>query len=137
MKKLLILSAMMLLAGTAFGQTLQKGNLIGVHVMTIDLKPGVTMDQFKEFYVNSYIPAFEKELPGCKLFLLEGIRGENKDSFGLLFYFNSVKDRNKYFNEDGSNSALAQKASDNLAPVTEEMNKLGTATTKYTDWIIQ
>ncbi len=137
MKKLLILSAIVLLAGTAFGQTLQKGNLIGVHVMTIDLKPGVTMQQYTDFILNTYIPAFEKEIKGVKLYLIKGVRGEKKNSLGVLFLIKSQAIRDKYFKGENDYTAKGQKALDNLAPVIAQGDKLGKMTYTYTDWVIQ
>ena len=59
MRKLLVITALLLFAGIAFGQTLQKGNLIGVHVITFDLKPGVTVDQVIDFFDEKNKPAWE------------------------------------------------------------------------------
>lgn len=45
--KILMRTVLLLTAFTpAFGQGLEKGNLIGVHVVTANLKPGVTLDEF-------------------------------------------------------------------------------------------
>ena len=138
MKKLLILSAFVLLAGVTFGQTLQKGSFIGFHIVTVDLKPRVSMDQYVSLLKTALLPAYEKEFKGLKLFLLEGVRGENKYGMAIAFYFKSMEDRNKYFKEDGSCTELGKKAYDNLvAPIANEIKKLGTMSTKYTDWIVQ
>ena len=65
MKKLILTAAaLILVVGTTFGQTLQKGNLIGTHVTTVDLKPDVTMEQYQEFYISKVIPEFEKHYTG-------------------------------------------------------------------------
>ncbi len=137
MKKLLILSVFVLLAGVTFGQTLQKGSFIGFHLVTVDLKPRVSMDQYVSLLKYAFLPAYEKEFKGLKLFLLTGIRGEHKNGIAIMFCFKSVEERNKYFREDGSCTELGKKAYDNLVPIANEMKKLGTMSTKYTDWIIQ
>ena len=137
MKKLILTAALLLLVGTTFGQTLQKGNLVGFHVMTITLNPDVTMDQYIDFSVTRYIPEFEKNFPGVKLYLVKGIRGENENSFGLIFLFESDEIRNKYFNEDGTLNELGKSAEEKLQPMIEEGEKLGTYTSIYTDWVIQ
>ena len=54
----LILSLAILRSGHAQG--LQSGNLLGVHVITVTLKPGVTIDQFQNFYVHEVLPEYEK-----------------------------------------------------------------------------
>ena len=57
MKKLIFIGiALILASGFAFGQKLKKGNLVGTHVLTIELNPGVTMVQFLDFYLNTLLP---------------------------------------------------------------------------------
>ena len=124
MKKLIIAAAFILLAGVAFGQTLQMGNLVGLHVMTINLDPDVTMNQYMDFYENKYIPEFEKILPGVKLYIAKSVRGENENSFGLVFIFDSEENRDKYFNEDGTNSEFGNSAFEKLQPITEELKRM-------------
>lgn len=138
MKKLiLITAALLLVAGTTFGQTLQKGNLIGTHVTTVDLKPDVTMEQYQEFYISKVIPEFEKHYTGWKVYLTKGIRGENENSIGGIVVIKSEEHRDKYYNEDGSLNELGTATNEKLKPVMEELEKLGTSTSTYTDWVIQ
>ena len=138
MKKLiLITAALLLVAGTTFGQTLQKGNLIGTHVTTVDLKPDVTMEQWQEFYISKVIPEIEKHYTGWKFYLTKGIRGENENSIGSIVVIKSEEHRDKYYNEDGSLNELGIAIQEKLKPVIEELEKLGTYTFTYTDWIIQ
>jgi len=126
------------MTGITFGQGVQKGNLVGVHVMTVTLTPGVTMEQFLDFYQNKYIPAYEKNLPGIKMYVAKGIRGENENSFGLIYIITSKEVRDKYWTETDVTTELAQGAFKKLEPLSEERKKLGTWTrTKYTDWVIQ
>jgi hypothetical protein len=137
MKKLILFAALILAVGLTYGQNLQKGNLIGTHLAEVSLKPGVTIDQFTEFFINKYIPAVEKIWKGWKFYLVKGIRGENINSFGLIIIVNSEKDRNKYYNSDGTSNELGNTAFEKLKPVQDELDKLGTFTSKYTDWVIQ
>ena len=136
MKNLILTAALILAFGTTFGQMLKKGNLIGVHHITVNLDPDVTMNQFKDFYVNKLIPEYEKHIDG-KLYLLNGIRGENANSLGLIWVFDSEENRNKYFNEDGNTSDFGTTQFAKLESINEELAKLGTWTSKYTDWIVQ
>ena len=136
MKKLVFLATLILLSGLAFGQTLQKGNLVGFHVMKITLQPGVTMEKFIDFYNSKVVPEYGKNYPGGKGFVAKSIRGENKDSFGVFMVFQTEKDRDKYFKSDGSSTDLGIAAENKLKPVIEELNKLGTMTTIYNDWLV-
>lgn len=136
MKKLIFITVMILLSGFTFGQSLQKGTLIGTHVMTVTLMPGVTIEKFIEFYKSKVMPEYEKNFPGMKAYLIKSLRGENKDSFGGFMVFKSEADRDKYFKTDGSYTDLGTAADQKLKPVFDELAKLGTVTTKYNDWLV-
>jgi len=136
MKKLLVITALLLFAGIAFGQTLQKGNLIGVHVWSIELKPGATMDQFIDFFNKEVKPEWEKADEGLKIFIMKGIRGENVNEIGMLFQFKDEAARNKSYNADGSISEYGLKVQEKMAPIVVEGEKIGTWTRKYTDWLV-
>ena len=137
MKKLLLISALTFMACFSFGQKLNKGSLLGIHIMTMSLKPNVTKDQFKSFFISKVIPAYEKQFPGVKAYLVNSIRGENKNSFGTMFLFETEQARNKYFNIDETPTDLGKSGMEKIDPVLKELEKLGTYTTKYTDWVIQ
>ena len=68
---------------------------------------------------------------------MRGIRGENKDSFGFLFHAKDEETRNLYNNDDGSMTELSIKLWEKIEPVWNEMEKLGTWSSTYTDWILQ
>jgi hypothetical protein len=69
--------------------------------------------------------------------VLKGIRGENENEFGRLFYFESEEIRDKYINDDESLTKEGEAALEKISSVREELLKLGTRTGEYTDWIIQ
>ena len=137
MKIIIIIGILVLLSGFTFGQTLQKGNLIGMHVMTINLDPDVTMNRYLDFISNKVIPQFEKTMPGWKGYLVKGIRGTNENSFGMIWVIESEEDRNKYYNEDGSPNELGNSIREKRQAIMDELNKLGTWTSEYTDWLVQ
>ena len=80
----------------------KKGNVVGLHVAQVKLQPGVTMDQFSQHYRETVIPEFEKTYPDVKLYVIRGVRGEQKNSIGLIYFFESDEVRNKYFNQDAT-----------------------------------
>ncbi len=83
MKKLILIAALIIAANFSFGQKLQKGNLMGLHVMTVHLKPNVRMEQFKTFFISEVIPAYEAQF-NVQGYLIRGIRGVNKNSFFII-----------------------------------------------------
>ena len=136
MKNLLLVS-LILCAGVASGQTLKKGNLVGVHVDEIKLAPGITMGQYTDFILKKYIPEYEKAF-GSKVYLVKGIRGENKNRFAYFIIYDSEAKRNKYFQANGSlTPTVGTQAQQKLQSLTSELNKLGTSKSTYTDWVLQ
>ena len=136
MKKSILLAAFIIVAGVAFGQTLQKGNVVVTQVLDIDLKPDVTIDQWKEFYISKVIPEIEKLYTGANVYLSKGIRGDHKNSLGLIVVFKTKKEMDKFFNEDDSRTELGKTVAENFSTVGEELAKLGTYTFTYSVWMI-
>lgn len=136
MKKLIITAVFILFVEVIFGQTLQEGNLVGVHVITIELNSGVTMGQFQKFHVNTLIPEYERNYPGWQLYLAKGIRGENQNTYGWIIIVESEEVRNKYYNDDGTITEFGQSAANKMTPILEEAEKFGKLKRTYTDWII-
>lgn len=137
MKKFIIAAAFILFAGVAFGQTLQKGSVVGVHTTTVTLNPGVTLDQYLDFFTNRFIPEFEKHFPGIKLFLVKGLNREVEGEYGKIFIIESKKVYNKYWNDDGSYTDITMAIAEKVQPLLDEGNKFGTSTDVITDWVIQ
>lgn len=136
MKKLILIGAIMLASNFSFGQTLQKGSLVGLHNMTVNLNANVKMDEFKTFFISKVIPAYEKQF-NAKGYLVKSVRGENNNSFGIVWLFETEQARDKYFNTDGTPNDLGKSAIEKVNSIEKELEKLGTYTTKYTDWVIQ
>jgi len=138
MKKILFIIAALFSANLTFAQQLQKGNLFGVHVITVQLKPNATMEQFTTFFVNQVLPEFEKHWDGLKGYLLKSARGEYKNSFAITWMFKTEAIRNKYFNADDTPNDLEKAAWEKVKPIQKELEKYGTYTVKYMDdWIVQ
>jgi len=133
MKKQLFILVLMMIANLAGAQGLQKGNLFGVHLVTVELKPNVKMDEFKNFFVNEVLPQYEKSWVGLKGYLVKSVRGEYKDRFFIVWLFESENARDKYFNADGTPNDLEKAAFEKVGPVEEKLKKYGTYTIKYTD----
>ena len=137
MRKLLLITALVLFAGIACGQTVQKGSVVGVHTSTVTLNQGVTLDQYLDYFSNTFIPEFEKHFPGVKLFLVKGLNREVKDAYGKIFIIESKEVYNKYWNDDGSNTEVTAAIAEKVQPLLDEGNKLGTTDDVIADWVIQ
>ena len=137
MRRAFVAAGLVLLAGAAEAQELKKGNVVGTHNVILKLQPGVTMAQITDFYRNRFIPGYEKSHPGWKVYLVKPIRGEKPEGVGLIIVIASEAERDKYYNPDGSDTALGKAANAKLDPVTAEMAKLASVTAdRYTDWLV-
>jgi hypothetical protein len=137
-KKQIIIIAITLMANFSFGQGLQKGNLLGLHLATVNLKQNVTIDEFKTFFVSKVIPEYEKAWIGLKGYLVKSFKHEN--SFAIIWLFESEAARNKYFTADDKPNELEKAAYEKVKPIEEELKKYGTYTIAYKDeddWVVQ
>ena len=138
MKKLILLAAFIIVAGATFGQTLQKGNILALHVITLNLDPDVTYNQYKNFGLTKYMPAFNKQFQGdIKLCFGEVDRGDDENGLSIIYVFKSMEVRDKYFTQEGATELFNSKM-EKLQPIIEEGSKLGSFSFKhYNDWVIQ
>jgi len=137
MKKLFLFCFLALMAVCISAQTLQKGNLVGVHLISMTLNAGVTEDQVMDFVLNKYIPAYEKLFPGVHVYLAKGIRGENADRYYQFVVMENDEVRNKIFNAEGTYTDEASAKLANIQPLLDEYHKMATITSVYTDCIVQ
>jgi len=130
--------AFILFALMLSGQILQKGNLVSFHIFTPTLNPDVTFNQWKDFAINTYVPAYNKEFTGEIMFYCaSGERGKFKNYLSFILVFKSVEVRDKYWPTKDDSSELYKAKLANLKPLLDEWKKLGTYSTEFTDWVIQ
>lgn len=136
MKKIIIAVAIILFAGVAFGQTLQKDGIVSIHEWTVKLNPDVTMDQFLKVWNDIFIPVLKKEIPEMKPLVIKGIDGNIKYEYAGLYTWNSIDELRKYFNADGSPTEKGLAASEKLMKLKSELDKYGEFTYTTKDYII-
>jgi hypothetical protein len=140
-KSLMLVFAILLSSNLGHAQGLEHGNLIGVHVVKVDLKPGATMDEFTTFYVQKVIPEYEKNWPGLKGYLLKSFFDDSRNKIAIIWLFKTVQDRNRNFNADGSANELERAGWAKVRPVEDKLKDLyGNYTVTYThedDWVVQ
>jgi hypothetical protein len=136
--KPILLIVMLLVTQYACSQTLHKETLFGVHPITVQLKPSVTMEQFKTFFVNEVLPEYEKQWVGLKGYLVKSVRGDHKDGYAIVWVFDTEKARDRYFNADGTPNDLEKIAFEKVKPIEEKLARYGTYTIDYKDdWVVQ
>ena len=136
MKKLLTIALITLFSYVSFGQKIAEGSLISVHIMSITLKPDVTIDQYLDFFQESVIPELEKNF-SCRIHLGTGLNREIQNEVGMLWFYKSKEVFNKFWNDDGSATEAGQAGVDALGGILEELGELGTFTRYVEDWLIQ
>jgi hypothetical protein len=125
---------------TLSAQTFTKGSVIAINTYTFTLNPDKTMNQMLDFYINKYIPEYEKNFPGVKEYVLWGDRGEKKNQIASVDVFESVAVRDKYYPTEGSEgSETAKAAGEKMKAINDEMGKffMSGGTRVYTDWIVK
>ncbi len=137
MKKVLLVLWVLMFMSIAFGQEIKKGTLVGVHIFSdVKLAPGVTMEQFVGAY-NKLIPVWEKALGNWKFYPIKRLRGDKAPTYGIMIVVPSEKERNKYYNADGSDSDLRKAVTKSTEQADKELAKLGTIPRdSYIDWLV-
>ena len=137
----IVLIVGLLAASPSWGQGLEPGNLLGIPMVTVTLKPGATMDEFKNFYVHQVLPEYEKNWPGLKGYFLKSFASDSKNKFAIIWLFKTEADRNRNFDADGKANELEKAALEKVKPIEEKLKKMyGTYTVEYTredDWVVQ
>ncbi len=136
MKKILIAVAIVLVTGVAFGQTLKKGGVIALHRVEVTLAPGVSIDQFQEFFTDNIISEGEKLFPGMTFLHLKGIGENNQHQYANFYHWETLEAFHVYWNDGGTPTEKGAAAMAKLQPLLEKLNKLGTYTQVPGDWLI-
>lgn len=136
MKKLIIVTALILFAGVIYAQTIKKGCVVAISKWEMTLHPDATMNQAIEV-MKKWCQTFEKAYPGTKRFLLQGERGENKHELSTLFCFESQELRDKYWPKEDEVGPYDEAAQELFAPIFEEGNKIFiNSESVSTDWLV-
>jgi hypothetical protein len=142
----MVLTLLALSATTAFGQEavpgagLRRGNLAGLHPITVTLKPNVTLDQFTAFFVSKVLPEYERAWVGLHGYLVKSFHGRDRNALAIVWLFETEAARNRYFTADGKANDLEKAAYAQVKPVEEALKQYGTYTVHYTDeddWVVQ
>ena len=105
--------------------------VIGVHL--VDLKPGVSAEEFERFLIEEYAPGVS-QMPGTKMLHYKGSRGDEVGTYALLFEFESRERWEELFPaHDEPSQEVMQWIADNQA-LWDKRNSLCKRRT-YTDFV--
>jgi hypothetical protein len=96
MKKIIIVTAFILTAGTLLSQNLKKGSYMGIQDLAVTLSAGVTWKQYLEFTMENFIPEAEMAFPGMSVFVMRGgmeagNSEETEEMYSLIYFLNQKR----------------------------------------------
>ena len=91
MKKIIFLAAFAFASITVFSQSLQKGNLVGLHTTTVKLNGKTTMKQYVDFVSNKWAPIMSSAV-NADVHVLKYLRGDGADKLCFIFVFKTEED---------------------------------------------
>lgn len=137
MKTCLILFSILFVLFPLTAQPLQKGNIVGIHHLKIDLKSGVTLEEYINFWDHIVLPAYRAQMEGAHIETAYGLRGDCKACLGMMIVLESEDVRNRYWKADGSWTDYGMKKLERINFVFEELtSNYGSFSSTHTDWII-
>lgn len=136
MRKLLIITAIFCIGGIAFGQSFKPGGVLMVHQWQTSVDDA-TLEQMVEFWEKNIMSELDKLIPEASTFIVKGIAEDNKNSIATCYYYESLEDLRKYFNEDGTPTEAGGAVFAKLMPATEEFSaKFGEFVYTAWDWVV-
>src|SRR5262249_41037826 len=92
-----VVALALVLCGSCRGEGLEKGNLAGLHLVSVTLNPNITLEDFASAFAREVLPVYEKNWPGLKGYVLKPFFSDAKNQLAIVWLFRTVADRNRYF----------------------------------------
>ncbi len=107
--------------------------VFGMHM--IALRPGVKAGDFEKFVTKEIYPL--PSLAGMKTYLLKGDRGDREGKYLIMYEFESVEVRDRYFPSPGEASKEVQQVLGSYAAVMEKWATFATPLDEITtDYVV-
>ena len=108
--------------------------VFGVH--DIELEENADRTEFETFVEEKFAPAWNVPVAGMQLILVRGDRGERKNSYQLIYVFDSIETRDQLFpREGGGGSQVFMEAFQAFTDVMEEFGTYVGERSSYTDYV--
>lgn len=131
-KLLAILSALSVLRATSYAQE-PAVPVYGVH--DIELGDGVDSKEFESYVIEKFVPAWQESKNGLRMLVLKGDRGERKGKYQLVYAFDSVDTRDKFFPPETQRpSDLYRQTVASVADVMQGLSKFNIQRKAFTDY---
>ncbi len=130
---LVLMAAVLISCLSVYGQKVQPGAVVGM----AKVKPateGMTNDQFETYYLEEFLPVFNKTFSSFPISLMKKVRGERMGEYAEFFVFESLEERNRWWPKPGVSSEETKKGFENLG---ETWDKYGgkVSNLAYTDYL--
>ncbi len=110
--------------------------VFGIH--TVELHPGVDEAEFEQFVLDEVVPSVN--IPGWKLQLLKGERGERAGKYVLMLEVENLDARNRYYPAQDQPTEEAQREAAALEQMWDRWKAYATTTpgvdTVHTDYVL-
>ncbi len=97
------------------------------------LNPGIKEEDYEKFLTEELYPAWQ--LPGVEVYVLKGDRGDKKGKYMLMFEFDSVETRDRYF-PGGQQSEEFRQFMDSIGAVVRKWGTFGYLPGEHTDYVV-
>ena len=81
-----------------------------------------TLEQMVEFWEKNIISEVKRLIPEAKTFIVKGIAEDNRNSIASCYYYESLEDVRKYFNEDGTPTEAGGAVFAEMMPLIEDFS---------------
>ena len=123
----------------------------GFNVQSQKVKPGsvagiakvnpatenITGEQFETFYLEEFFPVFKKASPSVPFVLMKGERGAEKGKYAEFYVFESLKERDRWFPEEGVSSEETKQGFEKMGETWDKYIKLiDSGSSGSTDYIV-
>ncbi len=135
MKKHLIIVLLGLMLSPLQAQSLMPGQIMSIHTTHVQLKDGVSMDHFAEYWIHTALPAYRSIFDDIEIYPAMGVRGLCTNCTAYIQIMEPAI-RDKYWKSDGNWTEIGQEKSDQLTAQLKPLFELGSWTEEYTDWVL-
>lgn len=101
----------------------------------VSLNPDVSKEEFEDFLLEEFIPAYEKHYAGIGLLLLKSDRGTDEGNYSILLHFDSIEERNEWWPAEGESSDKSREASNKMKDLNEKLQSMVTMSS-WNDWLV-
>jgi hypothetical protein len=135
---MLLVTVGLLMLDSAHSQSSRAGTGEVIAIREIKLKAGVDSVKFERFVIDKYNPAMEGAVPGVKLFITKGYRGQKKGSYAHFFIFDSQKTLHAIVPEEGKMADWFVPFWEKDEPIRKELDEYLEADwmAVYTDYVV-